>query len=68
MCKLFCFLCIMALFLTACGPSQEEIERQQRIDDSLMEIERISIIEKANQIFEQANEQNEIIETDSIID
>lgn len=38
------------LFLMAsCGPSQEELEREQRIEDSLMEIERIDIIAKANQ-------------------
>jgi len=35
--------------VSSCGPSQEELDRQQRIEDSLMEIERISIIEKANQ-------------------
>ena len=45
--KLF-FACSI-LFFAGCGLSQEEIDKQQRIDDSLMEIERVSIIDKANQ-------------------
>ncbi len=46
--KLLFFLGVICI-ITSCGPSQEELDRQQRIEDSLMEIERISIIEKANQ-------------------
>jgi len=37
------------LCISACGPSQKELDKQQHKEDSLMEIERNSAIEKANQ-------------------
>jgi len=48
MIKKLLFACSI-LFFAGCGLSQKELDEQQRIDDSLMEIERVSIIDKANQ-------------------
>ncbi len=36
------------LSLSACGPSQKEMDEQKRIDDSLMEKERNVAIDNAN--------------------
>lgn len=54
------------IILSSCGPSQEELERQQRIDDSLMEIERKNILERANKILEAPSEKDSIAENDSL--
>ena len=35
--------------ISSCGPSQKELDKQQHTEDSLMDIERNSAIEKANQ-------------------
>ena len=43
------FFAMSIITLAACGPSQEDLDREQKTEDSLMEIERISILEKANQ-------------------
>lgn len=50
MIKYIFFVFGLVLCLSACGPSQEELERQQRVEDSLMEIERNAAIEKTNQL------------------
>jgi hypothetical protein len=39
---------LFSLLLISCGPSQEERERQKRIDDSLMEIERNTALDNVD--------------------
>ena len=41
-------LIIIALFIVSCGPSKEDIEKEIQKEDSLMEPERDSAIENAN--------------------
>lgn len=49
--KIFLVAIVTTMFaFVACGPSQEEQEKQKRIDDSLMEKERNSAIDNANSI------------------
>jgi len=63
--KLFAVAALLAF--CSCDPSQEEQERLQRIDDSLMEIERVSIIERANQLLEATFESDTLkTATDSL--
>lgn len=50
--KKTCFIFSLSLILFSCGPSQEEIEKQQRIDDSIHEIEREDLINKTNNYFD----------------
>ncbi len=52
------------LFLFSCGPSQEELDKQQRIDDSLHEIERENVIDKTNSYFD--NDTNQRTKNDSV--
>lgn len=54
------FFSLCAICLCACGPSQEEIERQERIDDSIFEAERNIAIENANKLL------NDTVVTDTI--
>ncbi len=42
------FAFFIVLCISSCGPSQKDIDKQQHIEDSIMEIERNSAIEKAN--------------------
>ncbi|MDD3877747.1 MAG: hypothetical protein PHT69_14090 [Bacteroidales bacterium] len=58
------FLAVFVLSLWACGPTKEELEEQQRLDDSIMDIERLSIIEKANQLMEESSQ----IDTMAVVD
>ncbi len=39
---------LLATCLISCGPSKQEEERQQKIDDSIANIESNAAIEKAN--------------------
>lgn len=45
-------LSVTAMLLFSCGPSQEELDKQQHIQDSLHEIERENIIDKTNNYFD----------------
>lgn len=62
--KFFLVICAFAL-LAACGNSKEEEDRQKRIEDSLMEIERNKALENANNLLNQ-EDTTEIISGDSI--
>ncbi len=53
--KLF-FLLFVSAFLFSCGPSKEEIAKQKRIEDSLLEIERNSALENANKLLDSTLE------------
>lgn len=44
---------LLALVVFACGPSQEELERQRHIEDSLMEIERNNALENADALLQK---------------
>jgi hypothetical protein len=44
---------LLALVVFSCGPSQEELERQRRIEDSLMEIERNNALENADALLQK---------------
>jgi hypothetical protein len=49
--KITLFLSTIVMFaFVSCGPSQEEQDKQKKTDDSLMEKERNSAIDKANSI------------------
>lgn len=39
----------------SCGPSAEEIKRQQEIEDSIAEVERQSAIDKASEILNNSD-------------
>ncbi len=54
------FTLFVLLMFFSCGPSQEELERQQRIEDSIMEIERAAIIERANILLEGTAEKDTV--------
>ncbi|MFA4853007.1 MAG: hypothetical protein WC868_08030 [Bacteroidales bacterium] len=41
---------ITLVSLMACGPSQEEQERQKKIDDSLFEKNRNTVLDNANKL------------------
>lgn len=53
MLKKMLFISAVAMLLVACGPSQEEIERQRRIDDSLMAIERENALQNADALLKK---------------
>ena len=52
---------IVMLSLMSCGPSQEEQERQKKIDDSLMEPERDNALENANKIIADTTAANDSV-------
>jgi hypothetical protein len=52
---------LIMLSFMACGPSQEEQERQKRIDDSLMEPERNNALENANNIIADTTTANDSV-------
>ena len=51
---------VMSCFV-ACGPSQEEQEKQKKIDDSLMEPERDNALENANKILADTTPANDSV-------
>jgi len=51
--RLFALFFSLTLLAVACGPSQEEIERQKRIDDSLMAIERNTALDNVDAMLQQ---------------
>jgi hypothetical protein len=51
--RLFALVFLVSLLAMACGPSQEEVERQKRIDDSLMAIERNSALDNVDAMLQQ---------------
>ncbi len=52
-------LIIVVLFFISCGPSKEEIEEEIQKEDSLMEPERDSAIENANEFIFGTDSLNE---------
>jgi hypothetical protein len=48
-------LIFLSFFLFACGPSKEEMDKQKRIEDSLMEIERNSALDNANKLLDSTS-------------
>jgi len=46
------YLLFVSIFLFSCGPSKEEVAKQKRIEDSLLEIERNSALDNANKLLE----------------
>jgi PBP1b-binding outer membrane lipoprotein LpoB len=50
--KYFFLLLFGAFFLFSCGPSKEEMQRQKRIEDSLLEIERNNALLNANKLLD----------------
>jgi len=48
------FILIAYFLLFSCGPSKEEMARQKRIEDSLLEVERNHALEKANKLLDTA--------------
>ncbi len=61
--KKYLFLFSLSLVLFSCGLSQEEIEKQQRIDDSIHEVERENLIDKTNSYFDSDTTQRTKIDT-----
>jgi len=49
------YLLFVFLFLYSCGPSKEELAKQKRIEDSLLEIERNSALDNANKLLDSTN-------------
>ncbi len=47
------FLLCSLLFLVSCGPTQKEIDKQDREKDSLMEIERNNALNNADKLLQQ---------------
>lgn len=47
------FLLLTMASIFACGPSQEEIDKQDSKKDSLMEIERNSALDNADKLLKQ---------------
>jgi hypothetical protein len=59
----FCFA--LSLLAVSCGPSKEELEKQKRQEDSLMDIERNSALDDADKMLKQADSLDKVKE-DSI--
>jgi len=59
------FLFFVSFFLFSCGPSKEEVAKQKRIDDSLLEIERNSALDNANKLLDSSS--TDIMDTNKIV-
>ncbi len=57
-------LFFISIFLFSCGPSKEEMDRQKRIEDSLMEIERNSALNNANKLLDSTSVDS--VKTDTV--
>lgn len=67
--KLVVTLFFIALFIAACGPSKEEIEKQKRIEDSIANVERESALDKASQLLNNADSAaNDSLGKDSVVE
>jgi hypothetical protein len=53
--KYLFLLFFLSFFLFSCGPSKEELARQKRIEDSLLEIERNTALDNANKLLDSTS-------------
>jgi hypothetical protein len=56
--KSFCIMALCSLFtlsFTGCGPSQKELEQQQKKTDSAIQADRDRSVDEANKLLQQAD-------------